>query len=370
MSSGMISIRNSIISRLIWKETEIKLKVSGPYHGFQACKWLTDGTGAALAQHIGDSKAARVDQRSVNLKTLQIQSLTRRKEITAWLAPAAYDIEYYSNDLANARALRHPDTCKWVLNKQEVIQLSNATEGFEESLLWICANPGAGKTILSSFLIDHFKSCEAHSAVENVFYFFCKETDTDKNTAIVVVKTLLYQLYTSVKDQKVQESLNDDLGLALDKSGQQKAVNFTVLWQLFSTYIQRITPSLIILDALDECQDPGSLIEGLKRLSIVRSIRVILTSRKEPHIHKTLRNNSSIEIPSEDISTDIAAFVEAKVDASSRLSHPLVRNRIITKLCNAHDGMFLWVYLMLKELKSCFSVTRTYILVMVFCRRH
>ena len=366
MSSGMISIRNLVISRLKWKEIERKLKVSDRYHGFQACKCLIDEKGAALAQHIGDSKVARVDQQSLNLKTLQIQSLTRRKEITAWLAPTAYDVEYYSNDLANARALRHPNTCKWVLNKQEVIQLSISTERSEESLLWICANPGAGKTILSSFLIDHFKSCEADSAVENVFYFFCKETDTDKNTAVVVGKTFLYQLYNSVKDQKVQESLNDDLGLALDKSGQQKAVNFTVLWQLFSNYVQRLTPSFIILDALDECQDPGPLIEGLKRLSMLRSIRVILTSRKEPHIHKKLRNNSSIEIPPEDISTDIATFVEAKVDASSRLSHPLVRNRIITKLCNAHDGMFLWVYLMLKELKSCFSVTRTYISAIIF----
>ena len=283
----------------------------------------------------------------------------RRKEITAWLAPAAYDVEYYSDDLANARALRHPNTCKWVLKKQEMIQLSNATNESQESLLWISANPGAGKTILSSFLIDHFKSGAADSAVENVFYFFCKETDADKNTAVAVLRTLLYQLYSSVKDQEVHTSLDDDLGLALDRSGQQKAVNFTILWELFAIYVQRITPSLIILDALDECQDSGPLIEGLKKLSILDSIRVILTSRKESHVHMKLQDSSSIEITPEDINADIAAFVEAKVDVSSRLSHPLVRNRIITKLCNAHDGMFLWVYLMLKELKSCFSVTRT-----------
>ena len=341
------------------------MKVSDPYHGFKACKCLLDDTGAALAQHIGDSKIAQIDQQSLNLKISQTQRLMRRKEITAWLAPAAYDVEYYSNDLANARALRHPNTCKWVLDKQEMIQLSNANNEPQESLVWISANPGAGKTILSSFLIDHFMSGAAESAVKNVFYFFCKETDADKNTAVAVSRTLLYQLYNSVKDQEVHASLDDDVGLALDRSGQQKAVNFTVLWELFANYVQRVTPSLIILDALDECQDSGPLIEGLKKLSILDSIRVILTSRKESHLHTKLQDSSSIEITPEDINTDIAAFVEAKVDVSSRLSHPLVRNRIITKLCNAHDGMFLWVYLMLKELKSCFSVTRTLISLMI-----
>lgn len=44
--------------------------------------------------------------------------------------------------------------------------------------------------------------------------------------------------------------------------------------------------------------------------------------------------------------------------ASPRLSHNLVRERIINMPNDAHDGMFLWVYLMLKELKSCVSVVQ------------
>ena len=76
------------------------------------------------------------------------------------------------------------------------------------------------------------------------------------------------------------------------------------------------------------------------------------------YLHQELDNVSSIEIASEDIDADIAAFVEAKVKASSRLSHPLVRDLVIMKLCNAHDGMFLWVYLVLKELKSCISMAQ------------
>lgn len=295
-----------------------------------------------------------MNQQFVNRELLQAQSLTRRKEITAWLAPASYDVEYYSNDLAVARALRHPKTCMWVLNKKGVTQLSNQSHGLGEAFLWICASPGAGKTVLSSFLIDHYRSLEAG----NVLYFFCKNTDADKNTPTAIVRTLLYQLYKSVQDQRSQESLNDDLGIALDRSGQQRAVNFTVLWQLFSTHIKILGPATIILDALDECQDTSQLIQSLKELSTLRSITVIVTSRKDPHLYIELNSVTSIEIAPEDINADIAAFVEAKVEASSRLSHPLVRDLVVTKLCNTHDGMFLWVYLVLKELKSCFSMAQ------------
>ena len=295
-----------------------------------------------------------MNQQLVNFQLLDAQTSARRKEITAWLAPVAYDVEYFSNDLASARALRHPKTCMWILQKTEVKQLLNRSCGPERTFLWIYANPGAGKTILSSFLIDHLKSANSDPVKGNLFYFFCKNTDTPT----VVVRSLLYQLYNSVKDRKASQSLNHDIGVALDKSGQQKAVNFSVLWQLFSAHVISLTPATIIIDALDECQDSNQLTDGLKELSTLRSIKVIVTSRKESHLHSELNSVSSIEIAPEDIDADIAAFVEAKVKASSRLSHPSVRELIITKLCNTHDGMFLWVYLVLKELKSCISMTQ------------
>lgn len=311
--------------------------------------------GAALAEHIGDSKATKVNQQSVNNHLLRAQISTRRKEIITWLAPVAYDVEYFSNDLSSARAFRHPKTCRWILDRKELTQLCDTCHGSEKSLLWIYANPGAGKTVLSSFLIDHFESEELDPLRGKVLYFFCKNTDADKNTPTAVVRSLLYQLYKSVKDLKAGQPLDSDLKAALDESGQKSAINFTVLWQLFSTHVINLTPATIVLDALDECQDPDQLIEGLKELSEVSSLKIIITSRKEVYLHQELDNVSSIEISSEDIDADIAAFVEAKVEASPRLSHPLVRDLVIQKLSSAHDGMFLWVYLVLKELKSCIS---------------
>ena len=122
--------------------------------------------------------------------------------------------------------------------------------------------------------------------------------------------------------------------------------------------MKRNPPTLIVLDALDECQGSEQLIQGFKSLLLSDLIKVIVTSRKEAHLFTQLRSNLSLEITAEDINSDIVAYVEAKVLGSPRLSHPMVRDLVITRLSTGHSGMFLWVYLMLKELKSCFSMSQ------------
>lgn len=83
MSSGTISVQSSAILRLTWYGIEIELKVRNLDHACREREILTDKSGAALAEHIGESKVARVNQQSVNLELLEAQSLARRKEITA-----------------------------------------------------------------------------------------------------------------------------------------------------------------------------------------------------------------------------------------------------------------------------------------------
>lgn len=153
-------------------------------------------------------------------------------------------------------------------------------------------------------------------------------------------------------------ALTADIEQALDKSGKRQAVDFAPMWAIFADNVKCISPALIVLDALDECQDSEQLIQGLKSLLFSNTIKIIATSRKEAQFFTQLRNNLSLEITAEDINSDIVAYVEAKVSGSPRLSHPMVRDLVITRLSTGHSGMFLWVYLMLKELKSCFSVTQ------------
>ena len=161
-----------------------------------------------------------------------------------------------------------------------------------------------------------------------------------------------------MRQRNEHDALCRDIGGAIDESGQARATDFATLWRIFTNHVKRLDGAVLILDALDECQDARSLIQGLKSISSEGFIKVIVTSRKEAHLVKQLKAGLCLDVSPEDISDDIHAFILAKVAKSPRLSNPLIRELVIQKLSDGHFGMFLWVYLMFKELKSCYSVAQ------------
>ena len=206
--------------------------------------------------------------------------------------------------------------------------------------------------MLSSYLIDQMQ--QSSSRETKIFYFFCNDSDTDRKTPLAVIRSLLYQLLQSPITN--YESLLDDLESAKDKSGQSRAGNYASLWRVFSTYAGVVAGLRIVVDALDECENPSLLIRNLVELSRKYNIKVLVTSRKERHLVEELDSLPSFEITAQDVGDDIKAFIREKVARSPRLSSILVREKVISKLSEGHEGMFLWADLMLKELKSCYSV--------------
>lgn len=278
----------------------------------------------------------------------------QQKEIVRWLAPKEYDAEYYIEDLEYARTLRHPGTCEWIFADAEFKRWSESIAPSVESLLWIHAIPGAGKTVLSSFLIDRCSAPLAFQPSRPVFYFLFKNTDSDKNSTTAAARSLLYQLY-KIRDAE-NSALVEDIKQHVIESGQVKAKNFKTLWSLFARHSAEITGLVIIIDALDECVEPRFLIRGLQKVSIDNKIKIIVTSRREIELVNDLQGWSSMGMGLQEVGADIKAFLEYKVSKSPKLSHPLIRSSILKLLQSRSKGMFLWVALMIKELKTKASI--------------
>ena len=66
----------------------------------------------ATAQHFHESRKTMAEQQSMNSIVLKAQNLEHQRDLVAWLAPATDEIDYYVDDLMNARAARHVDTCR------------------------------------------------------------------------------------------------------------------------------------------------------------------------------------------------------------------------------------------------------------------
>lgn len=218
-------------------------------------------------------------------------------------------------------------------------------------MLWLTGVPGAGKTVLSSFVINRCSEVSGEDPSPPVLYFFFKMTDSDKNSILAVTSSLVYQLYSLFP-----ASLCTDIVSLRDESGKEKALSDQRLWDLFLKHAKNMPNLTIVLDALDECDEIDVFLGRVLSLLQCCPAKVLVVSRKEENIALALTNHPHIAISEEDVEDDIRSYVTAEIENIPRFQGKPVQRRMITALTSGHGGMFLWAYLMVKELKELGTV--------------
>lgn len=122
------------------------------------------------------------------------------------------------------------------------------------------------------------------------------------------------------------------------------------------------TSTYVVIDALDECQDRRSLLEGLKDIQSwnQRDLHVFGTSRQETDIEDTLRPLATDIVSLEEsvIDKDILTYVRYQLQHEGKLSRwsEKTREEIETVLVNGANGMFKWVECQLDAIKVCMKL--------------
>ncbi|KAI2637009.1 hypothetical protein GGS26DRAFT_546781 [Hypomontagnella submonticulosa] len=272
-------------------------------------------------------------------------------------------------------------TCTWIFNHPvyEAWIESPCT-----SLLWISADPGCGKSVLASFLADHFSDSQV--AGINICYFFFKSDNIEQSDAVNCVTALLYQLYSQQKDL---------ITTGVNRLQGDKLEDLNELWGVFVKSVERkdARNTICILDGIDECH-PGLRGRLLQLMSdyfaehersqsqnclrgerkdgevVVKNstskFKMLVTSRPENQIKiafqarargqtgglEPIRVQRIIRLRGEDetdaISGDITKVVRAKVDdlICQGLPQELLED-IEAELLAKADRTFLWVSLIL-----------------------
>ncbi len=308
----------------------------------------------ALAEHIQDSKIFMSEQRQMN--NVQDNKLDEESDLSrvfAPLLPSNEDMNYHVRDHETARGNRHPRTCEWILRHPKFLEWSKipAARG---GRLWINAGPGVGKTVLTSFIIDHFLDSGTRYERPVLLYFYFRESSPRNNNATAAVCSITYQLHR--QQERSRHGIEMNAQAIYGRAGDERKPGFPELWRLLSIFLQDQPNLVFILDALDECEDVSLLLPRLLDLVMREKITLLLTGRRQKSLVKYLDDVESLEITRGNVHQDIKAFAEFKVGRNPRLSHPLVRDSVIGTILDQHNGMFLWVRLMLKELKACISV--------------
>lgn len=97
------------------------------------------------------------------------------------------------NEFKNINPDRAPNTCRWVLDNP---RYQRWHERSQDNLLWISADPGAGKSTLAKALIDHELRT---SASHTVCHFFFKDNDKQQSLATALC-AILFQIF---EDQRM-----------------------------------------------------------------------------------------------------------------------------------------------------------------------
>ncbi|KZV59812.1 hypothetical protein PENSPDRAFT_760316 [Peniophora sp. CONT] len=248
----------------------------------------------------------------------------------------------------NYEGKRLSSSCGWFFDDE--FEGWKAQKG---GMYWVFGHAGAGKSIICSSVIDTLrKDPELLLA-----YFYFDEGDPKKQHCRGLLSSLVFQLGTSSERGldylKGQRSLHT---LSCDE-----------LLPLLSQLLSLSGPTVIVIDALDECPERAreGLLKLIKHLHSLRSndavdLRVLVTSRPENDIQSclsfiathTLNVNVARE-HTEDIMNYISTQLFDPESQSFSTWDEHVKWKAYNHLIWRSNGMFLWVVLQLQDLKHC-----------------
>lgn len=282
------------------------------------------------------------------------EDLTEEEKV---MLSALYTSDYESHRQRNPKPV--PGTCVWFLKNEKYQQWRQQSDS---CLLWVTADPGCGKSVLSSFLIDISESTESAGNV-NVCYFFFKDDSAEQRTANYALQALLHQIYTK------QPELVTHLAAYHASKGPAVPQQLSSLWKLFlDTALDQVSNDTIcIIDGLDECDKASrreftiALADHFKDKQIQENnypaLKILITSRPDNAIKSGFSTIANIRLRGEDeteaISEDVERVVQANINQLEDSGLPAeLLTGLQDKLIKGADRTFLWTTLTITLLKN------------------
>ncbi|KAH0542300.1 hypothetical protein FGG08_003327 [Glutinoglossum americanum] len=293
------------------------------------------------------------------------ESIEEKIETSLFLTDPADDKE----KLMSAKGKRVTGTCEWIRTNKTYLSWLNSPS----RLLWLSGGPGMGKTMLSVFLTEELAKVVEQSQDGILVYYFCDNKDEKRNTAIAILRGLLFQILQK-RRSLIKHFLED-----FKPKGESLFLSLESLWRIFEAVVRDNDLGTIycVLDGLDEC-DEDSLEVLMKNFKVFFSmagyksstggVKLIAVSRELPQrIAGELSGFLQMKLdPGSDsgVISDIQRFVSVKVDELSMLItgfNDKLRMHVENALLEGAQGTFLWVGFVADELrgKKCAEIIDT-----------
>jgi hypothetical protein len=234
--------------------------------------------------------------------------------------------------------LRYPTTGFWLAENETFLRwLRNSN-----SHLWLSGIPGAGKTVLSSLVIQ---SCMDRATTERaVAYFYCDYKNASSHDTVNLLGSLASQL---ARQNEKSFSLLKNYHATLHPQHQLKrSPEVDELIQLLQDMSATFEDVRIIVDGLDECgNNVCEATRTLKTLAIDDGpISLGLLSRDELEIREELAPPTCDYIEIAAHTRDLEHYVRSEIEALTtqkrlRLKSADLKAEIISQLVSRANGM-------------------------------
>lgn len=306
------------------------------------------------------------DQKDPNYQTVRNALATTVDKLRTSTIPSKHDVNTEQqrrlnrylgvsnapeNDFMDIDALRLRGSCEWLIRKANFQDWRDTTTA---QFYWMSAKPATGKTVLSGKVVHHLKDLDRNTAF--FFFDYRNKAQTTIASFLLSITTQMAQMHTEVLQTVLDICEKDD---------QLCKADYRTIWRkLFVEGILRIkftTAQYWVIDALDECRNGSDLVPLLLKIIEMRSnIRIFLTSRDRFEFHRQAINPKvkvvQEEIRADDTKSDIALYLDANMDQLPLIEEEDEEN-VVSKILEKSAGCFLWVSLILQELRRAHTST-------------
>ncbi|KAF3235111.1 hypothetical protein TWF192_001077 [Orbilia oligospora] len=263
------------------------------------------------------------------------------RQIISWLSGTDYESIH-----ADYRKRKMSGTGGWITNSTEFLEWLQG----DKQTLFCSGRPGAGKTIITTTVIDWLEEKMLHKDTGDIgiahIYFNYKRHGEE--TAEAVIANLLGQLSRRLS------SMPGSVRNLYEQDAKGKKPKIEQYLEALSSVAAFYAKVFILVDALDECH-PGERRQFLTEIFNFQTkggANLFVTSRDIPDINAHFKESLKIEISGKE--EDLRKYMEGSLPDLPRIlsQKPELWEQIQRKTLKAADGIFLLVTLRFEYLRN------------------
>ncbi|KAJ4271575.1 hypothetical protein NW762_000279 [Fusarium torreyae] len=256
---------------------------------------------------------------------------TERYDILQSLSPSTFQLRHQ-----DIQASRDSDTCDWLLRHKTF--------------------RGAGKTVTTSRVIDHFQPTPTGSStIQGLAFFYCRfDDDEEKREAIFTLRSYVRQLSAANRNPNYMRKELRDL-YTRERLLEGRLTLDSCKVQLLES-VNLFPQTILILEGIDEYkpEEYRQIIDTMEFLLLnsKRALKIFISGWDGVASYQRFPVIYYITIGARATEEDLREFINAEINKHETWDETSssVREYLVNALVDRSFGMFRWAYLQVKQL--------------------